>query len=115
MDLHFLIFPVSVVFYQLYKTFYGLAFGYAFQDTCPVFVEVDFALSGANVAIVGVGHFAGAIYDAPHDGYFQSFQMRSCGFYAGDGCLQVVKRTPQPGQEMYSVRVMRRRVACRIP
>ena len=38
-------------------------------------VEVDLAGRAADVAEIGVGHFAGAVDDAAHDGNFDPFQM----------------------------------------
>ena len=42
-------------------------------------VEVDLAGGAADVAKVGVGHFAGAVYDAAHDGELHAFEVAGLG------------------------------------
>ena len=57
-------------------------------------VEIDFAGRAADVAKIRVGHFAGAVDDAAHDGDFHAFEMLRARFDArGDG-LQIEQRAP---------------------
>src|SRR5205823_3220691 len=52
-------------------------------------VEVDLAWRAADVAEIGIGHFAGAVDDAAHDGDFHAFEMLSAGLDAGGDGLQI--------------------------
>ena len=52
-------------------------------------VEVHLAGGAADIAEVGVGHFAGAVYYAAHDGDFHAFEVTGGGFDAGGGFLEV--------------------------
>lgn len=61
--------PVAVVFDELDEAGYGFGFRDVFQDAGFGFVETDATVACAYVAVVGVGHFAGAVYDAAHDAY----------------------------------------------
>ena len=76
---------------------HGLFFRYVFFYAFTSAVKTDTAAGGAYVAIVGIGHFARPVYDAAHDGDFQSRQVCGGGLYAGYGGLQVIKRTAAAG------------------
>lgn len=44
-------------------------------DDIAFSVERDFAAGGADIAVIGVGHFAGAVDDAAHDGDIEAFEV----------------------------------------
>ena len=52
---------------------------------------------GAHVAVVGVGHLAGAVDDAAHDADAQVFQMRRARLDVGEGLFDVVERAAARG------------------
>lgn len=68
----------------------------AFDDGAPL-VEGDAPGSGAHVAVVGVGHLAGAVDDAAHDADFEIFQMRRARLDLRQRPLDVVERAAARG------------------
>ena len=56
-------------------------------------VEIDFPGSAADIAEIGVRHFARPVYDATHDTDGYAVEMRGAGFDFAHGFLDVVKRT----------------------
>ena len=60
-----------------------------FFDTHFAPIETHATTSGTHIAIIGIGHFAGAIHYATHHGYFQMCQMRRGGFNFGHRFLQI--------------------------
>ena len=59
---------------------------------CLADVEIDLARRAADVAEIGVGHFAGAVHDAAHDGDLHALEMRGRGFdFRGRG-LEIEER-----------------------
>jgi hypothetical protein len=57
-------------------------------------VEIDLVGRAADVAEIRVGHFAGAVDDAAHDGDFHALEMLRARLDArGDG-LQIEQRPP---------------------
>ena len=55
-------------------------------------VEVDLAGRAADVAEIGVGHFAGAVHDATHDRDFYALEMLRAVFDASGDGLEVEQR-----------------------
>ena len=68
----------------------------AFDDRAPL-IEGDAPGSRPHVAVIGVGHLAGAVDDAAHHPDTQVFQMPRAFLDAGERPLQVVKRTAAAG------------------
>src|SRR5690606_17245639 len=67
----------------------GLVLGQVILHAGLADVEIDFSGSAADVAEIGVGHLAGAVYDAAHDGDFDAFEVSGAGADALGGGLQV--------------------------
>jgi len=67
----------------------GVGLGDVVLDAVFADVEVYFARGATDVAEIGVGHFAGAVHDAAHDGEFHAFEMAGFGADALSGGLQV--------------------------
>src|SRR5438093_13572895 len=60
-------------------------------------VEVDLAGGAAHITEIRVGHFAGTIYDAAHNGDLHSFEVFGAGFDARGHRLQVEQRSATGG------------------
>ena len=60
-------------------------------------VEVDLAGRAADVAEIGVGHFAGAVDDAAHDGDLHALEVVGRGLDAGGGGLEIEERAAAGG------------------
>ena len=71
----------------------GFGLRYAGGDTFLADVEIDFSRCAADVAEIGVRHFARSVYDAAHDSDGHAVEVRSAGFDFAHGFLDVVKRT----------------------
>jgi hypothetical protein len=67
----------------------GVGLGDVVLDAVRPDVEVDFAGGAADVAEVGVGHLAGAVHDAAHDGDFHALEVAGLGADALGGGLQI--------------------------
>ena len=52
------------------------------------FTQNDVEMS-ANVAVIGISHFAGSVYNAAHDGDFDAFEVFGAAFDSGGDGLQV--------------------------
>jgi len=64
--------------------FGNVEFHWRFAD-----VKIHFARRAANITKIGVGHFAGPVYDTAHDRDFYPFEMR-CGLFDFGRCyLQI--------------------------
>ncbi|MFM1944159.1 MAG: hypothetical protein RI897_3141 [Verrucomicrobiota bacterium] len=72
--------------------FGNIEFHWGFSD-----VEVDFPGGTSDVAEVGIGHFAGAIDDAAHDGDFDSFEVVGACFDVGGDGLEVEESSAAAG------------------
>ena len=60
-------------------------------------VEGYFALAHAHVAVVGVGHFAGAVDDAAHNADFDALEVVGALANHGGSLLQVEERAAAAG------------------
>ena len=79
------------------ETIDGFSFGDVALDALLAPVETDFTTGGTDVAVVGIGHFAGAVDDAAHDGDLEPDKVGRGGLDAGYGSLEVVERTATAG------------------
>ena len=78
---------------QIFESIDGFCFGNVEFHRGLADVEIDFAGRAADVAEIGVGHFAGPIDDASHDGDLHAFQMQGgCFNFRGRG-LQIEQRS----------------------
>ena len=84
--------PLAVLFDQGDEAGVGLGLGEVVLHTGLADVEVDFARGAADVAEIGVGHFAGAVYDAAHDGELHALEMAGLRADALGGGLEIEKR-----------------------
>ena len=66
-------------------------------DHLTAFVKGYLASALAHVAVVGVGHLAGAVDDAAHDAYLQPFEVLGTGLDLLQGFLDVVLRASAGG------------------
>ena len=55
-------------------------------------IEIDLPWSSTDVAEIGIGHFAGAIDDAPHDGDFYALEMSGRLLNFSGGGLEIKER-----------------------
>ena len=83
--------PASVFADEVYEAIDGLGLGDVEFYGCLADIEVDLARGATDIAEVGVGHFAGAVYDAAHDGDFHAFEVAGGCFDSRGGCLEVEK------------------------
>src|SRR5271169_4952569 len=67
--------PFAVVFDEVDEAGDGFGFGDVEFDGGFADVEVDLAGRAADVAEVGIGHFAGAVDDATHDGDLDALEV----------------------------------------
>src|SRR5438309_716784 len=67
--------PFAVLADEGYQALVGFSFGHGFFDDFFAHVQVDLARRAADVAKVGIGHFAGAVHHAAHDGDLHAFQV----------------------------------------
>ena len=81
--------PFSVGADELDEAVVGLGLGDVVLDALLADVEVYLAGGAADVAEVGVGHFAGPVDDAAHDGDFDAFEVSGLGADALGGALEV--------------------------
>ena len=72
----------------------GFLLGYVALHALLAAVEADLAGAGAHVAVVGVGHLAGAVDDAAHDGYLEALHLAGGRLDARYGGAQVVEGAP---------------------
>lgn len=47
----------------------GFVFGDVFEDCISAFIDMHLSIGATDIAVVGVGHLAGSVDDAAHDGY----------------------------------------------
>ena len=71
--------PAVVFFDEVDEAVDGFGFGDIEFHGGLADVEIDFAWGAADVAEVGVGHFAGAVDDAAHDGDADPFEVAGGG------------------------------------
>ena len=62
------------------------------QDGVFFTVERNLAGAFAHIAVVGIGHFSGAVDNAAHDGNHHILEAGSSGLYLVKGVFQVVQR-----------------------
>ena len=77
---------------QIFETLDGFRFGDVEFHRRFADVEIHLARRAADVAEIGVGHFARAVHDAAHDGDLHAFEMRGGGFDSRGRGLQIEKR-----------------------
>ncbi len=75
--------PFAVVADEVDEAIDGFDFGDVELHRGLADVEIDFVGGAADVAEIGVGHFAGAVDDAAHDGDFDAFQVLGALLDAG--------------------------------
>ena len=86
--------PLAVLADEILQPVHGFGLGDVELHGLLAHVEVHFSRCSADVAEVGVRHFAGAIYDATHDGDLHAFEMIGARLDArGDG-LEIEKGAP---------------------
>ena len=83
--------PASVFADEVYEAIDGLGLGDVEFYGCLADIEVDLAGGAADIAEVGIGHFAGAVYDAAHDGDFHTFEVARSDFDSRGGFLEIEK------------------------
>lgn len=91
------LFTLAVAFNQCKEFFDGLFGRYVLFNTHLAAIQAHFAAGCAHIAVVGIGHFAGSIYNATHDADFQSGEVSGCSLDARNGARQVVERTATAG------------------
>ena len=74
---------------EVYEAVYGFGLGDVEFYGCLTDIEVHFAGGAADIAEVGIRHFAGAVHDAAPDGDFHAFEVADGGFEASCGFLEV--------------------------
>jgi hypothetical protein len=89
--------PIVIIFNELNELRQGLVSGYVLFHTNFAFVERHISGSGANISVVGISHFTGAVYDASHHAYFQADEVRSCSFDFGECALEVKESATATG------------------
>ena len=79
---------------EVHEAFHGVGFGDVELDGRLTDVEIYFIRRAADVAEIGIRHFAGAVHDAAHDGDLHALEMFRARLDArGDG-LQVKQCAP---------------------
>lgn len=86
--------PPAVFFDQVHEALDGFLLGDVELHGGLADVEIDLAGGSADVAEVGIGHLAGAIHNAAHDGDAHAFEV--AGGFADllGGVLQIEERAP---------------------
>src|SRR4051812_12047036 len=84
--------PFSVFFYKRNKSGVGFGLGDVVLDAGLADVEIDLPRGATDVAEIGVGHLAGAVYDAAHDGELHALEVTGLGADALGGRLQIEER-----------------------
>ena len=79
--------PGAAVFQQLDQLVYCHFAVNIFLDDFLAAVQRYFSGTTSYITEIGIGHFAWAIDDAPHDGNFDALEMGGGGFDAGRGFL----------------------------
>ena len=87
----FFIDPVAVFLNQGDEASDSIGGGYVFLYALFAFVEADFTGGSSDISVIGVGHFARAVYDTAHHTYFQSFKMRCRSLDVAQCRLKVIK------------------------
>ena len=82
--------PIAVGFDEVDQFVYGICLIYIAFHNLFAFVEGYFSTTLTHIAIVGVGHLAGAVDDATHDADFHPFEVLCAGFDLLEGLLDVV-------------------------
>ena len=72
---------------------YGLFLGDISLDALLAAIETDLAACGADISVVGPGHFTWPVDDTSHDGYLEIGEAGGRLLDAGDGAFEVVERT----------------------
>ena len=67
----------------------GFGGGDVLDDAFLAFVDGDAAGTGADIAVIGISHLAGAVYDAAHHAYLQPLQVLGGFLHFFQGLLQV--------------------------
>ena len=75
--------------YDFQEAGQGFGGGDVLHHAFLAFVDGDAAGTGADIAVVGIGHLAGAVYDAAHHAYLQSLQVLGGFLYLFQRFLQV--------------------------
>ena len=89
--------PFAVFADQVLEALDGFGFGDVEFHRGLADVEVDLAGRAADVAEIGVGHFAGAVDDAAHDGDFDALEVDGGRLDARGGGLQIEERAAAGG------------------
>src|SRR6185369_2181055 len=67
--------PFAMFFDQIHQPFDSFGLGNVELDCGFADVKIDFVGGAAHIAKIGISHFAGAIYNATHDGDLNAFQV----------------------------------------
>jgi len=81
--------PLPVLANEINETFDGFDFGDVELDRPFADIKIDLAGRAADIAEIGIGHFAGAVHDATHDRDLHAFQMGRAFFDPGGDGLEI--------------------------
>src|SRR6516165_9020730 len=94
--------PFPVLANQVFESIDGFGFGNIKFHRGLADVEIHFSRRAADVAEIRVGHFAGTVHNATHDGDLYTFQMQGGRFDFRCGGLQIEK-SPSAGWAGYII------------
>ena len=86
-----------IVLYQLQQALDSLFLGDVLLNTLLAAVERNLSTCSTHIAIIGIGHFAGAVNNTAHDTNLQALEVSCSSLYARQGSLQVIHCTATTG------------------
>jgi len=96
---------------QIFESIDCFCFGDVELHRCFADVEIHFAGPAADVAKIRIGHFAGTVHDASHDGDLYAIQVRG-GCFDFRRCGLQIEQRPSAGRARDVISLEDARAGC---